>query len=123
MNSFAHTDGKDRSATQRAGGRRAVSIRAMLMLVVTVFVVALLALALLSMGKALDQMNAAKAMRENNSLSSHFLNSAGAYAAERGLTNAALAAPTKATSEALSQIAQLRQRGDAALSAALDDPG
>ena len=120
MKRFAHTDGKGPSAARRAGGGRTISIRAMLLLVVSVFVLALLTLAFLSMGKALEQMNAAKAMRENNSLSSHFLDSAGAYAAERGLTNAALSAPTAVAPDTLSQIAQLRQRGDAALSAALD---
>ena len=96
-------------------------IRSTLLLIVAAFIVGLLGFALVSMSTALNSMRTAQTMRANNGVGSLFLESAGALAAERGLTNAALAAPLKADPQVLAEIQKLRERSQGALNAALDE--
>lgn len=60
-------------------------------------------------------MTAAQTMRSNNDLGDLFLSAAAALAAERGVTAAALNHPQPAAAAVLTQLAELRERGDAAL--------
>lgn len=85
-------------------------IRNTLLLIVAAFIIGLLGFALVSMTTALNGMRTAQTMRANNGVGSLFLESAGALAAERGLTNAALAAPAKADPQVLADIEKLRER-------------
>jgi methyl-accepting chemotaxis protein len=112
-------------ATARLGSIRgdtkvSFSIRWTLLLIISAFIIGLLALAIVNLTTALDSMSGAQAMRTNNAISSDFLEAAGVFAAERGFTNAALAAKSKATPDVLSKIALLRVQGNKALAGALE---
>ena len=96
-------------------------IRRTLLLIVAAFILGLLAFAVFSMTTALNSMRTAQTMRANNGVGSLLLESAGALAAERGMTNAALAASVKADPRLLAQIQELRKRSQGALNAALDE--
>jgi methyl-accepting chemotaxis protein len=108
-----------KSAASTKGAGRSLSVRATLFLILSAFILGLLALATISMTSALDSMNSAQAMRSNNSVGSDFLEGAGALASERGMTNTALASDARSDPNLLSKIADLRQRSDKALEAAL----
>lgn len=96
-------------------------IRSTLFLIVAAFILGLLGFALVSMTTALNSMRTAQMMRANNGVGSLFLESAGALAAERGLTNASLSASAKADAELLAEVQNLRKRSQDALDAALDE--
>ena len=97
-----------------------MSVRTSLLVILSLFVVGLLSLAALNLNAAWTQMTAAQAMRSNNDIGDLFLDSAGSLAAERGVTNAALAGASAIDEQHRSQIAELRRKADSALASALD---
>lgn len=116
----------DASKTHRAKGalpvqnsRTSLAIRTLLLCIVAVFVVGLLISTSVNLLSAWDTMRSARTMQRNAEVGDLFLTSAGALATERGVTNTALAAASVATPETVARIAELRQRGDTALVAAL----
>lgn len=100
--------------------RKSISIRSTLIAIVSVLVAGLVVLAVINMMSAWDRMQSAQAMRSNNEAGDLFLSSAGSLALERGITNTAFSSATKAPTELVARIAELRQRGDRALDAALE---
>jgi len=90
-----------------------------LIAILSTLVAGLLVLAVINMLSAWDRMQSAQAMRSNNETGDFFLASAGSLAQERGITNTAFSSSAKAPAELLARIADLRQRGDRALDAAL----
>jgi len=96
-----------------------ISVKASLILLSTVLAVGLVTLAAFNSFVAWQEQRSAEIMLASNQTSDQFLASAGAWAVERGLTNAALASATTANSQTLSRIAELRQQGDAAFHTAM----
>ena len=103
-----------------AAGRFSFSVRASLLAILSLFIVGLFALALNNLLSAWTSMDAAQTMRDNNEVGDIFLSAAGSLAAERGVTNAALASPMPADARVIAQIARLREEADGALHQALD---
>ncbi|CAG0980772.1 Methyl-accepting chemotaxis protein II [Rhizobiaceae bacterium] len=112
--------GSSRTDRPAASGRFSMSVRTSLLVILSLFVVGLLSLAALNLNSAWTQMTAAQAMRSNNDIGNLFLDSAGSLAAERGVTNAALAGTSAIDEQIRSQIAELRRKADGALAGALD---
>jgi methyl-accepting chemotaxis protein len=117
MINVASQETRASNQSHRPGG---LTIRSLLLMIVAAFVVALLFVASTNISTAWDEMAAAKAMHTNTDVGALFLTSAGAMAAERGLTNAVLAKGSKADLDAINQIGELRARSDEALSAAME---
>lgn len=122
MNTAATTNIRvdDRSLNDESR-RAGLTIRALLVMIVSGFVLALLLVASSNMYTAWNNMSAARAMHANAELGELFLTSAGALAAERGLTNAALAKDSGADSDTIDRISKLRAKSDQALSAAMEE--
>jgi len=99
--------------------RFAFSVRASLLVILSLFIVGLLSLAVSNLVSAWSSMNSAQAMRANNDVGDLFLTAAGSLAAERGVTNTALASPQPADARVREQIARLREEADTALRSAL----
>lgn len=115
MSTNVSTLSSDSSKPSRGKSRFSVSVRTSLLTVVTIFIVALMSLAISNLNSAWTSMTAAQTMRSNNDLGDLFLSAAAALAAERGVTAAALNHPQPAAAAVLTQLAELRERGDAAL--------
>jgi methyl-accepting chemotaxis protein len=113
------SDDASMSMQHRSPGRFSVSVKASLLAVVTLFIVTLVSLAVSNLNSAWTSMTAAQTMRSNNDLGDWFLSAAAALAAERGVTTAALNNSQPVSSAVSTQLADLRQRGDAALSEAI----
>lgn len=111
------TPGEDRAA---APGRFSFSVRTSLLVILSLFIVGLFSLAFTNLYSAWTSMNSAQTMRNNNEVGDIFLSAAGSLAAERGVTNAALASPMPADARVTGQIARLREEADLALRSALD---
>jgi methyl-accepting chemotaxis protein len=90
------------------------TIRNSLMAVVGVFILIILAFAGQGIMNANHQLNDAENVENTNTVSDLLLKSAGNWAVERGVTNAALAAPTVVTSETKSKIDARRDAADPA---------
>ena len=103
-----------------APGRFSFSVRTSLLVVLSLFIAGMIALAAVNLVSAWTAMGSAQAMRNNNEVGDIFLSAAGAIAAERGVTNAALASPQPVDSRVGGQIARLREEADTALRAALE---
>lgn len=97
-----------------------LTIRVLLLSIVAIFVVSLLFAASANLLSAWGTMRSAHIMHRNAEVGGLFLTGAKLLAIERGITNTALAAPAAADSEKVARIAELRQRGDAALVLALE---
>ncbi|MBV2183069.1 MAG: nitrate- and nitrite sensing domain-containing protein, partial [Rhizobium sp.] len=115
------TDATPQARAPRAALKSSRGIRGTLLLIVGAFIIGLLGFALVSITSALNTMRTAQTMRGNNGLAGLFLESAGALAAERGLTGASLATPVKAAPQTLAEIQKLRERGQHALNAAVEE--
>ena len=102
-----------------SGLSQRLSIRATLLLILSIFVVGALCLSGAGLVSAWSSMTAAQTMRSNNDIGDLFMESAGALAAERGVISAALNNPAPANGGIQPQLADLRQRADAALARAL----
>ncbi len=116
--SVSTTHTADRRIPKR-GRRISPSIRTLLLSIVAAFVVGLLYAASANLLSAWDSMRSGRAMQHNAEIGDLFLSSAGSLAAERGITNAALAAASAADPDMIAKIAELRRRGDDALTSAL----
>ena len=103
-----------------ARGRLSFSVRTSLLVILSLFIVGLFALAVANLYSAWTSMNSAQTMRSNNEVGDIFLSAAGSLAAERGVTNAALASPMPADARVTAQIVRLREEADLALQSALD---
>src|SRR5690606_34605776 len=101
-------------------GRLSFSVRTSLLVILSLFIVGLFALAFANLYSAWTSMNSAQTMRNNNEVGDIFLSAAGSLAAERGVTNAALASPMPADARVTTQIARLREEADLSLRTALD---
>ncbi|WP_367942939.1 methyl-accepting chemotaxis protein [Aquamicrobium sp.] len=101
-------------------GRFSFSVRASLLAILSLFIVGLFSLAVSNLFSAWTSMDSAQAMRANNEVGDIFLAAAGSLAAERGVTNTALASPMPADARVRDQLARLREEADAALRPALD---
>ena len=103
-----------------APGRFSFSVRTSLLVILSLFVAGMISLAVANLVSAWTAMNSAQEMRNNNEVGDIFLSAAGALAAERGVTNTALASPVPVDARVGGQIARLREEADTALRAALD---
>jgi diguanylate cyclase (GGDEF)-like protein/PAS domain S-box-containing protein len=101
------------------GSRTSLAIRTLLLCIMAIFVVGLLISTSTNLFSAWDTMRSARTMQRNAEVGDLFLTGAGALATERGVTNTALAAASAADPDTVARIAELRQRGDAALASAL----
>ena len=107
-------------ASEARGQRFSPSIRMLLLSIVAAFLVGLLYSASANLLSAWDTMRSARVMQHNAQIGDLLLTSAGSLATERGLTNTALALAAAADQATITRIAELRQRGDAALETALE---
>ncbi len=99
--------------------KRTLSLRASLVGITAVMALGLAILAGLNASEAWRDLDDAQAMQANNETADLFLTSAGAWALERGITNAALNAPDAVEPQTLARIAELRERADEAFAAAI----
>lgn len=111
----------DHAEPKRGPRLLTLSIRTLLLSVVAAFVVVLLYTTSANLLSAWDTMRSARAMQYNAKIGDLFLSSAGLLAAERGVTNAALAAAPAASRDTIATIEDLRRRGEDALNSALED--
>lgn len=103
-----------------AGSRLSLSVRASLLTILSPCTAGLLGLAVLNLMSSWTSMESAQMMRANNEIGDLFLQAAGAMAAERGVTNAALASSQPADPRVVDQIERLRSESILALDNALD---
>lgn len=96
------------------------TIRGSLLTVVGLLSAAVLALTALESYRAAEQMHRSALVTESNRIADLLLISAGNWAVERGVINAALAAPEPLRGSTRSMIAERRNTADAALTEALD---
>ena len=102
------------------GSRTSLAIRTLLLCIMAIFVVGLLITTTTNLFSAWDTMRSARTMQRNAEIGELFLTSAGALAAERGVTYTALASASAVDPDTVARIAILRQRGDAALDLAIE---
>ncbi|WP_284700295.1 methyl-accepting chemotaxis protein [Nitratireductor mangrovi] len=115
----------DAAATAGGGSSRrarfsSVGVRTSLLVLFSLLTLGLAAFAIDNLVGAWTGMNGARQMQANNATADLFLTSAGAWAAERGNTNAALQGAAKADAKVLTRIKGLREKADAALLGALE---
>jgi methyl-accepting chemotaxis protein len=108
------------SGQTEPSGRLSVSVRASLLVILSLFIVGLLSLAIANLFSAWTSMGSAQAMRANNEIGDLFLAGAGSLAAERGVTNAALAGAQPVGAQISDRMARLREESGSALNSALE---
>jgi len=96
-----------------------ISVKASLLTILGLLAIGLFSLASLNSLSAWRDMRSAQDMSFNNRTGDLFLTSAGSWAAERGLINAALGAEMPPDGQTVTRVADLRKRADEAFAEAL----